>query len=151
MPNLLAASIIARTLTCGSAMGPRSPHFGQVKTGEEMCLSDLIWRSMVSRESRRSTSAANDIVSRHSLRNLASISGNQTLWASPFGMEKIIPSSLYCTIPGLQQSETSRSSLNPGDSNPFSLFKPTARRGILSGWPPVDRLVVGEMIASTLQ
>jgi hypothetical protein len=75
--------------------GPRSPHFGQVKTGEEMCLSDLIWCSMVSRESRSSTSAANDMVSRHSLRNLASISGNQTFWASPFGMEKTTPSSIY--------------------------------------------------------
>jgi len=78
---------MARTLTRGSAMGPQSPHLGQVKTGEEMCRSDLIWCSMVSRESRRPMSAATDIVSRYSLCNLASISGNQTLWASPFGME----------------------------------------------------------------
>jgi hypothetical protein len=42
VPDWPSARIIARTLTRGSAMGPRIPHLGHVMTGEGMCLSDRI-------------------------------------------------------------------------------------------------------------
>src|SRR6516164_9270702 len=87
MPNRRSARIIALTLTRGSAMRPRTPHLGQVKMGEEICRSDLICCSIVSRESLSAINAANDIASPHSRSSLASISGNQTLCESPAGIE----------------------------------------------------------------
>ena len=46
MPSRPRAWIITLTLICGSAMGPRRPHLGQMKTTEEVSLSNLIGCNM---------------------------------------------------------------------------------------------------------
>ena len=103
MPNRPSARIIALTLTCGSAMRPRSPHLGHVKAGEEMRCSNLVWCSMLPRESRSWTNIADGIASPHSRFSLPSTSGNHTLWESPAGIEDcsfIIPSGTILVLVG---------------------------------------------------
>ena len=67
----------------------------------------VIWCSMVSGESCRSTSAANARFSRHSPCHRASIPGNQTPWTSPLGKEDDSFQAYICIILGLHYGGSS--------------------------------------------
>ena len=65
-----------------------------MKKGEEIYRSDWIRRSVASRQSCSPMSAENDMASPHARSDLRTISGYQTLWESPAGIEDYPPQSV---------------------------------------------------------